>query len=79
MTTITLAYDHAYQTTCLAQHFLGLPHHTFRLPKSKSRYPYLLNDRSIISERGNDYHRWAICIDGGTRVVDGEKLLLEGV
>ena len=27
---ITLAYAHAYQTTCLAQHFPGVPHRTFR-------------------------------------------------
>ena len=32
MTAITPAYAHAYQTTCLAQHFLGIPHHSFRLP-----------------------------------------------
>ena len=25
-------------------------------------------------ERGNDYRRWAICIGGGTRVVDGETI-----
>ena len=56
MTAITPAYAHAYQTTCLAQHFPGVPHHTFRLPKSKSRYPNLPNDRSMKSERGNDYH-----------------------
>ena len=74
MTAITPAYAHAYQTTCLARHFPGVPHHTFRLPKSKSRYPYLPNDRSITSERGNDYHGWAIYTDGGTRVVDGETL-----
>ena len=27
MTDITPAYAHAYQATCLAQHFLGVPHH----------------------------------------------------
>ena len=42
--------------------------------ESKSRYPYLPNDRSRTSERGNDYHGWAIFTDGGTRVVDGETL-----
>ena len=30
------AYSHAYQTICLAMHFPGVPHHTFRLPKPKS-------------------------------------------
>ena len=50
----------------------GVSHHTFRLPKPKSRYPYLPNDRSITREVGNDYHGWAIFSDGGTRVVDGE-------
>ena len=74
MTAITPAYAHAFQTTCLAQHFPGVPHHTFRLPKSKSRYPYLPNDRSLTSERGNNYHGWAIYTDGGTRV-DGETLV----
>ena len=72
MTAITPAYAHAYQTTCLAQHFPGVPHQNFQLPKSKSRYPYLPNDRSITRERGNDYHGWAIYTDGGTRFVDGE-------
>ena len=60
MTAITLAYAHAYQATCLAQHFPGVAHHTFGLPKPKSRYPHLPNDRSITSERGNAYHGWAI-------------------
>ena len=72
MTAITPAYAHAYQTTCLAQHLPGVPHRSFRLPKPKSRYPHPTNDRSITTERGNDYHRWAIYTDGGTRVVDGE-------
>ena len=72
MTAITPAYAHAYQTICLALRFPGVPHHTFRLPKTKSRYPYLPNDRSITSELGNDYHGWAIFSDGGTRVVDGK-------
>ena len=79
MTATTPAYAHAYQTTCLAQHFPGVPHHTFRLPKSKSRYPYLPNDRSLTSERGNRYRGWAIDTDGGTRVVDGETLAGWGV
>ena len=74
MTATTPAYTHAYQTTCLAQHFPGVPHHTIRLPKPKARYPYLPKDRSITSELGNDYHGWAIYTDGGTRVVDGETL-----
>ena len=69
-----LANAHAYQATCLVQHFPGVLHHTFRLPKPKSTYPYLPNHRSMTSERGNDYHGWAICTDGGTRVVDGETL-----
>ena len=79
MTAITPAYAHAYQTTCLAQHFPGVPHQNFQLPKSKSRYPYLPNDRSFTSERGNDDRGWAIFTDGGTRVVDGETLVGWGV
>ena len=43
MTAITPAYAHAYQTMCLAQHFPGVPHHTFRLPKPKSSYPLQVN------------------------------------
>ena len=72
VTAITPAYAHAYQTICLAMHSPGVPHHSFRLPKPKSWYPYLPNDRSITRELGNDYHGWAIYTDGGTRVVDGE-------
>ena len=74
MTAITPAYAHAYQTICLAMHSLGVPRHSFRLPKPKSRYPFLPNDRPITRELGNDYHGWAIYTDGGTRVVDGETL-----
>ena len=79
MTAITPADASAYRTTCLAQHFPGVPHHTFRLPKPKSSYPYLPNDRSFTSELGNDYHEWAIYTNGGTRVVDGETLAGWGV
>ena len=79
MTAITPACAHAHQTTCLAQHFLGIPHQSFRLPKSKSRYPHLPDDRSLTSERGNRYHGWAIYTDGGTRIVDGEILAGWGV
>ena len=71
-TAITPAYAHAYQTICLAMHSRGVSHHSFRLPKPKSRYPYLPNDRSITRELGNDYYGWAIYTEGGTRVVDGE-------
>ena len=53
---------------------LASPHLSFRLPKPKSRYPYLPNDRSITRERGDDHRVWAIYTDGGTRVVDGETL-----
>ena len=45
----------------------------FRIPKPNARYPYLPNARSITRERRN-YRGWAICTDGGTRVVDGEPL-----
>ena len=84
MTAITPAYAHAYQTTGLAMHFPGVPHHTFRHPKPKSRYPYLPNDRSFTREPGNDYHGWAIYTDGGTRVFfffffDGEIFAASGV
>ena len=72
MTAITAAYAHAYKTFCLAMHTPGVPRHSFRLPKPKSRYPYLPNDRFIIRELGNDFHGWAIHTDAGTRVVDGE-------
>ena len=74
MTAITPADAHAYQAPCLAQHMPAVPHHDFRLPKPKSRYPYLPNVRSITHERGNDYRGWAIYTEGGTRVVDGETL-----
>ena len=50
MTAINPAFAHAYQRICLAMHLPGVPHHTFRLPKSKSRYPYLPNDRSFKRE-----------------------------
>ena len=72
MTAITPAYAHAYQTLCLAMHSPCVPRRTFRLPKPKSRYPFLPNVRSITREVGNEYHGWAICAEGGTRVVNGE-------
>ena len=72
MTAITPAHAHAYQTICLTMHFPGVPHHSFRLAKPESRYPYLPDDRSITREQGNDYHGWTIYTDGGTRVVDAE-------
>ena len=52
---------------------LTLPHHTFWLPKPKSRYPYLPNDLSITRERGDDFRGWAI-IQMDVLVVDGETL-----
>ena len=73
------SHAHVHQATCLAQHFPGVPHHNFRLPKPKSRYPYLPNARSITRERRNDYRGWAIYTDGGTRAVDGETLAGWGV
>ena len=51
----------------------------FRLPRPKSRYPFLPNVRSITKELGHDYHGWAIHTDGGTRVVDGETFAGWGV
>ena len=79
MTAITPAFAHAYQTICLALHLPGVPHRSFRLPKPKSRYPHLPNDRSITRELGNDFHGVAIYTDGGTRVVNGEILAGWGV
>ena len=76
---ITPAYAHACQTMCLAQHLPGVPHENFRLPKPKSRYPYLPNARFITREGGNDSRGWAIYTDGGIRGVGGVKLLLDGV
>ena len=72
MTAITPADAHAYQAMCLAQHFPGVLHHNFRLPKPKSRFPYLPNARSITRELGNDYRGCATYTDEGTHVVDGE-------
>ena len=77
MTAITPAYAHAYQATCLSRHMPAVPHHNFWLPKS--RFPYLPNARSKTRERGNGFRGWAICTDGGTRVVDGETLAGWGV
>ena len=74
MTAITLAYAHAYQAICLAMHSPGVPRPSFRLPKPKSRYPFLPNDRPITNELSNDYHEWAIYTVSGIRVVDGETL-----
>ena len=79
MTAITPAYAHAYQATCLTTHMLAVPHQNFRLPKPKTRYPYLPNARSTTRERGNDFRGWAIYTNGGTRVVDGETLAGWGV
>ena len=37
-------------------HSPGVPHNAFRLPRPKSRYPFLPNDRSLSKEFGHDYH-----------------------
>ena len=47
----------------------GVPHFAFRLPRPKTRYPFLPNDRSLSKELGHDFRGWAIYTDGGTRVV----------
>ena len=59
MTAITPAYAHAYQATCLTRHMPAVPHQHFRLPKLKTRYPYL-NDRTTTRTRGIDFRGWAI-------------------
>ena len=64
MTAITPAYAHAYQATCLTRHVPAGPRLNFRLQ-------HLPNVRTTTRERGNDFQGWAICTDGGTRVVDG--------
>ena len=74
MTSITLAYAHAHQATCLPRQLPVVPHQNFRLPKLKARCPYLPNDRSTTRTRGTDFRGWVIHTDGGTRVVDGETL-----
>ena len=79
MTALTPACAHAYQTICLGMHSPGVPHLSFRLPRPKSRYPFLPNDRSLSKELGHDYHGWAFCTDGGTGVVDGETVAGWGV
>ena len=40
MIAIPPAYAHAYQTICLAMHTPGVPRHSFRLSKPKSRYRF---------------------------------------
>ena len=72
MTTVTPAYAHAYQATCLTRHLPAVPRLNFRLPKPKARYPHLPNVRTTTRERGNDFQGWAIYTDGGTRVENGE-------
>ena len=61
MTAITPAYALAYQTICLVMHFPGVSHHSFRLPRPKSRYPFLPNDRSFSAELGHDCRGWTFC------------------
>ena len=51
-----------------------VPRLNFRLPKTKARYPHLPNVRITTRERGNDFQGWAICTDGGARLVNGETL-----
>ena len=63
MTTITLAYAHAYQATCLSRRMRAF------LGKNS-----VSNARSTTSEKGNDFRGWAIYTGGGTRVVNGETL-----
>ena len=50
------------------------PHQKFRLPASKAKYPNLPNSRTTTREKGNDFHGWAIYIDGCSRFADGETL-----
>ena len=74
MTAITPAYAHAYQTICLGMYFPGVPHHSFRLLRPKSRYPFLPDDRSLSKELGHDNRGCAVYTDGGSRVVDDETI-----
>ena len=74
MTAFTPAYAYAYQATCLTRHMPAVPRLNFRLPRPKARYTHLPNVRTTTRERGNEFKGWAICTDGGTRVVDGETL-----
>ena len=50
MTTITSAYAHAYQETCLTRHMPAVPRLNFRWPKPKARYPHLPNVRTTTRE-----------------------------
>ena len=68
------AYAHAYQFICVAGHIPAALPSKFRLPVAKARYPHLPNARTTTREKGNDFHGWAIYIDGGTRSADGETL-----
>ena len=67
MTAITPAYAHAYQFSCLADHIPVAHRQKFRLLVAKARYPHLSNVRTATLERGNDFQRWTINTDGGTR------------
>ena len=69
LTASTPTYVHALQATCLTPHMLVALNQNFRIPKLKARYPYFPNARSTTCEVGFNYRRWAVCIDGGTRVV----------
>ena len=74
MTAITPAYAHAYQFICLAGHIPAAFPSKFRLPVAKARFPHLPIARATTREKGNDFHGWAIYIDGGTPSADGETL-----
>ena len=76
MTTITLAYTHARQVTCLAGHMHAVQSQKYRLPKPKARYPDIrtfTNVRTTTRERGNHLQGWSIYTVGGTRLADGES------
>ena len=74
-TAITPAYAHAYLTTCPSRRVPAVPRLNSRLPKPKARCSHLPNARSTTRERGNDFRRLAIYIDGSTRVVMVKPLL----
>ena len=55
MTAITLAHAHAYQSLCLVERPIAIPHQMFRLPAAKAKHPDLPNSRPTTREKSKDW------------------------
>ena len=56
MTAITPTYGHAYQSLCLVERPIAIPHQKFPLPAVKAECAHLTNSRQTTTrQKGNDF------------------------